>query len=48
MPDLMLLEDANDLLDFLEVTGRTIPRTQWAEESIAWLNDEQTQGMCGI
>lgn len=28
-------DDALDLCDFLEATGRTIPRTQWAEESIA-------------
>lgn len=28
-------EDALDLCDFLEATGRTIPRTKWAIESIA-------------
>lgn len=28
-------DDALDLCDFLEATGRTIPRNQWAEESIA-------------
>jgi hypothetical protein len=31
----VLLEDANDLVDFLEFSKRTIPRTLWAEESIA-------------
>jgi len=41
MPDLVLLEDANDLADFLEVTGRTIPRVRWAEECLAALSDDQ-------
>ena len=34
-PDRMLLEDANDLAGFMELTGRTIPRSRWAEEAIA-------------
>jgi hypothetical protein len=34
LPPLILLEDANDLVDFLEATGRTIPRGKWAAESI--------------
>jgi hypothetical protein len=29
-----LLEDAYDLVDFLEYTGRTIPRNKWAVEAI--------------
>jgi hypothetical protein len=38
LPDFILLEDAHDLLDFLEVTRRTIPRTKWAVESIEFAN----------
>jgi hypothetical protein len=34
-PPLILLEDAIDLVDFYEATGKTIPRTKWAVESIA-------------
>ena len=35
LPNLVLLEDAIDLCDFLEATKRTIPRSRWAVESIA-------------
>jgi hypothetical protein len=35
LPPWVLLEDAQDLVDFLEATERTIPRTRWAVESIA-------------
>jgi len=35
LPELILLEDAVDLCDFLEATRRTIPRSNWAVESIA-------------
>jgi len=35
LPSLILLEDAIDLCDFLEATRRTIPRSKWADESIA-------------
>jgi hypothetical protein len=48
MPDLILLEDANDLIDFLEETCRTIPRAKWAEESKAAVADAMAQNMCGI
>jgi hypothetical protein len=34
LPPFVLLEDANDLVDFLEVTGRTVPRTRWTVEAI--------------
>jgi len=44
-PDFLLLEDANDLVDFLEVTRRTIPRTSWAEEAIAVVQRDQLEGM---
>jgi hypothetical protein len=35
LPPIILLEDANDLSDFLEFTGKTIPRRMWASEAIA-------------
>jgi hypothetical protein len=34
LPELIRLEDAIDLCDFLEATRRTIPRSNWAVESI--------------
>jgi hypothetical protein len=40
-----LLEDANDLLDFLEANGRTIPRTKWAAESINAAQRRQLEGI---
>ena len=42
-PPLILLEDANDLLDFFETTGRTIPRSRWAVESIAAVQRAQNE-----
>jgi hypothetical protein len=45
MPPLVLLEDANDLVDFLEAAGRTIPRTKWADESIAAAQRANLEGM---
>lgn len=48
IPDLMLYEDAKELCCFLEATGRTVLRTDWAEESIAAVADAMTQNMCGI
>jgi hypothetical protein len=41
----VLLEDANDLVDFLEYSQRTIPRTKWAEESIAAVQMEEIEGL---
>jgi hypothetical protein len=35
LPSPILLEDAIDLCDFFEATRRTIPRSKWADESIA-------------
>jgi hypothetical protein len=35
MDNWILLEDANDLCDFLEACGRTVPRSKWADEAIA-------------
>jgi hypothetical protein len=40
-----LLEDANDLVDFLEVTRRTIPRTSWADEAIAAAHADRLEGL---
>jgi hypothetical protein len=45
LPPLILLEDANDLLDFFEVTGRTISRTKWAVESIAAKQRKSLEGL---
>jgi hypothetical protein len=39
----MILEDAIDLCDFLEATGRTIPRHKWAAESIMAYNQAQME-----
>jgi hypothetical protein len=45
LPDLILLEDAIDLCDFLEATGRTIPRSKWAVESIAAVQRANLEAM---
>ena len=45
MPEYVLLEDVYDLTDFLEATGRTIPRTKWADESIAALSAQEVDGL---
>jgi hypothetical protein len=45
LPPLLLLEDANDLVDFLEYSGRTIPRTKWAAESIAAVQRKALEAM---
>jgi hypothetical protein len=45
LPPLVLLEDANDLVDFLEATARTIPRTKWAAESIAAVQRANLEAM---
>jgi hypothetical protein len=34
LPRWILLEDANDLVSFLEATDRTVPRAKWAVESM--------------
>lgn len=43
--DDVLLEDAHDLIDFLEATGRTIPRHKWAEESIRAIAARKNEGI---
>lgn len=35
LPPFLLLEDALDLVDFYEATGRTVPRDRWADECVA-------------
>jgi hypothetical protein len=45
LPDLILLEDANDLVGFIEFSKRTIPRSRWAEESIAAGQADQVEGL---
>ena len=45
MPPLMLLEDAEDLCDFLEVTRRTVQAATWATEVIEAVRAEQVEGM---
>jgi hypothetical protein len=45
MADLVLLEDANDLCLFFEATARTVLRQQWAEESIAAVQEAQIEAM---
>jgi hypothetical protein len=40
IPDLVLLEDANDLADFLVATGRTLPRARWCEGFVETYNEQ--------
>jgi hypothetical protein len=42
---MMLLEDAEDLCDFLLATRRTVPASRWAEEAIAAKNAEQIEAL---
>jgi hypothetical protein len=44
-PDWVLLEDARDVADFLEASGRTVPRSAWVEEAIAARNEAQLEGL---
>jgi hypothetical protein len=39
LPDVILLEDANDIALFLEATGRTVLRRRWCEEAVDALNE---------
>jgi hypothetical protein len=45
IPPMMLLEDAEDLCDFLLVTDRTVRPSRWAVEAIAAANLEQIEGL---
>jgi hypothetical protein len=42
---MMLLEDAEDLCDFLLATRRTVPPSRWAEEMIAAANAKQIEAL---
>ena len=41
----MLLEDANDVTDFLEACRCTVRRSIWADEAIAAAKIEQMEGL---
>jgi hypothetical protein len=42
---MMLLEDAEDLCDFLQATSRTIRACRWAEEVIALSQADEIEGL---
>jgi hypothetical protein len=42
---MMLLEDAEDLCDFMIVTGRTIRPSRWAVEAVAAAQVDQLEGL---
>jgi hypothetical protein len=42
---MLLLEDAEDLCDFLQATRRTVPARRWAAEIIAAEQAEQVEGI---
>jgi hypothetical protein len=45
MPRLMLLEDAEDVCDFVLATRRTIHPARWAEEVIAAASVREVEGL---
>jgi hypothetical protein len=45
MPPMMLLEDAEDLCDFFQVTGRTVRASKWASEVIDLMQAEAVEGL---
>ena len=45
MPPMLLLEDAEDLCDFLLVTRRTVLPSRWAAEAIAAAGADQIEGL---
>jgi hypothetical protein len=45
MPPMVLLEDAEDLCDFFQVTGRTIRASRWASEVIDLMAAESAEGL---
>jgi hypothetical protein len=45
MPPMVLLEDAEDLCDFLEATRRTVRAAKWAEEVIAASQANAMEGL---
>jgi hypothetical protein len=45
LPDMVLLEDAEDLCDFFEATHRTVRACRWAQEAIAAVSIQQIDGL---
>jgi hypothetical protein len=45
MPPMILLEDAEDLCDFLQATKRTVLACRWASEVIAAVQVDQLEGL---
>jgi hypothetical protein len=45
MPPMILLEDAEDIGDFLEATRRTVRASRWADEAIATATAAQLDGL---
>jgi hypothetical protein len=45
LPPMVLLEDAEDLCDFLQATKRTIRAAKWADEVVAAVEAEQVEGL---
>jgi hypothetical protein len=43
--DWLLLEDAVNMTDFLEASGRTLPRDRWVDEAVAAVAAAQIEGM---
>jgi hypothetical protein len=45
LPPMMLLEDAEDICDFLLLTGRTVRPSRWAVEAIAAVQADAVEGL---
>jgi hypothetical protein len=45
LPPMILMEDAEDLCDFLQATQRTVRAAKWADEVIAAVNAEAIESM---
>ena len=45
LPSHILLEDANDLAEIAETSGRWIPREKWVQEIIDAINNNCNQGI---
>ena len=44
-PPMLLLEDAEDLCDFLVAAKRTMPPSRWAAEAVAAASAEAIEGL---
>ena len=47
LPEILLLEDANDVALFLEYAGRVIPRGSWVEEFVVAKRNAAIQQFAG-